>query len=70
MSSVTDHRLVSLNMPMLEELRAQLGASAKLRRTTMQDLLHELLCRGLGRDDLLELAPGTLTRRDDESADG
>ena len=29
----------------------------------MTDLLHEMLCHGLGRDDLLTLSPGKLNSR-------
>lgn len=70
MSLAIEHRLVSFNAPMVEELRAQLGATAKLRRTTMKDLLHELLCRGLGRDDLMQHPPSLLARKGDATTDG
>jgi predicted HicB family RNase H-like nuclease len=49
---------VRLNARMNPELHRQLKSTAALEGLSIQDWLHERLCRELGRPDLLHRAPG------------
>lgn len=56
-SEVAD-RTLPFNLELYSELKGEAGK----RGEKIPDFLHELLCRALGREDLLPLSPGALAR--------
>jgi len=54
--------LIGKNVRFNERLHRQLKAEAALRGKTIEDLIHELVCRSLGKADLIDRPPSSLRR--------